>query len=89
MQITCTLLEQAMLSHSWEKNLYLIDGFPRSFDNVEGWNLQMGSKTDLLKVLWFDAPESVLKQRILSRNENRSDDNQATLMKRFAQFEAE
>ena len=37
------------------ENKFLIDGFPRSFDNVTGWNKQMGDKTQLEAVLWFDA----------------------------------
>jgi UMP-CMP kinase len=34
-------------------------------------------------VLFFDCPEDVLEQRLLGRNEGRSDDNIETIRKRF------
>ncbi len=34
-------------------------------------------------VLFFDCPESVMEQRLLSRQEGRTDDNIETIRKRF------
>ena len=84
-EITCTLIEKAMTQKGFDKR-FLIDGFPRSFDNVEGWNKQMGSKTLLEAVLWFDCDSEKLKDRIMKRAETsgRNDDNLETLAKRLS-----
>jgi UMP-CMP kinase len=67
---------------------FLIDGFPRSKDNVEGWNDVMGDKVYLGAVLYFVADEQVMTDRILARaaTSGRNDDNIETLRKRFQQF---
>ena len=49
MEITCSLLERAM--DKSEKNDFLIDGFPRNEDNLQGWNKQMGDKVRI-KLFW-------------------------------------
>ena len=36
------------------KDTFLIDGFPRNKDNLDGWNRQMGSKTNVKGVLFFE-----------------------------------
>ena len=41
------------------KNNFLIDGFPRNKDNLDGWNKAMGEKTNLQFVLFFDCSEQV------------------------------
>ena len=40
---------------------FLIDGFPRNSDNLEGWEKQMDGKADVKFVLFFDCPEDVSK----------------------------
>ncbi len=44
-----------------KKNFFLIDGFPRNQDNLEGWNTEMGAKTNLQFVLFFECDEQVMK----------------------------
>ena len=41
-EITCSLIERAMTNN--DKNNFLIDGFPRNQDNLQGWSKQMGDK---------------------------------------------
>ncbi len=41
------------------KQMFLIDGFPRNKDNLEGWNRQMGSKADVKGVLFFECDNDV------------------------------
>ena len=43
--ITCNLIKIAMEKSGWETKKYLIDGFPRSEDNVAGWYEVMGNST--------------------------------------------
>ena len=42
------------------KNDFLIDGFPRNKDNLDGWQRQMGNKADVKFVLFFDCPDEVI-----------------------------
>lgn len=42
-----------------KKDQFLIDGFPRNKDNLDGWNTQMGDKAALQFVLFFDCDEKV------------------------------
>jgi UMP-CMP kinase len=62
---------------------FLIDGFPRNQDNLEGWQREMSSKTKVQLVLDMVAPIEVCTRRCLSRGQNRPDDNEETLKKRF------
>ena len=41
------------------KNYFLIDGFPRNKDNLDGWNKQMGDKVNLQFVLFFECNDEV------------------------------
>jgi len=38
---------------------FLIDGFPRNQDNLEGWEREMSDKVNMLFVLFFDCSEDV------------------------------
>ena len=38
---------------------FLIDGFPRNQNNLDGWNKAMGEKSNLKFVLFFDCTEEV------------------------------
>ena len=42
------------------KENFLIDGFPRNKDNLDGWNRQMGAKANVKGVLFFECSEQVL-----------------------------
>ena len=84
--ITCSLLERAMQES--DKNDFLIDGFPRNEDNLDGWNKAMGDKVNLKFVLNFECGQDACIQRCLERGatSGRSDDNEESLKKRFATF---
>ncbi|CAH1243942.1 CMPK1 [Branchiostoma lanceolatum] len=86
--ITISLIERAMKESASTK--FLIDGFPRNEDNLQGWNDRMDDKTNLKFVLFFDCSEDVCVQRCLYRGEQqakagakRSDDNLDSLRKRI------
>lgn len=69
-----------------KKNKFLIDGFPRNKDNLDGWNEQMSDKVNLQFVLFFECPDAVCIDRCLSRDSGRVDDNMDSLKKRFDVF---
>ncbi|XP_013414444.1 UMP-CMP kinase [Lingula anatina] len=86
-EITCSLLDQEMQASS--KNNFLIDGFPRNENNLDGWNRTMGDRTNLQFVLFFDCPEDVCVERCLNRGKlgsGRTDDNPASLKKRIETY---
>ena len=85
--ITCSLLERAMQTS--EKNDFLIDGFPRNEDNLQGWTESVGDKVNLKFVLFFDCGEDTCLKRCLDRGaagSGRSDDNEESLKKRFVTY---
>lgn len=41
------------------KNSFLIDGFPRNRDNLDGWNAEMSEVAEVRRVLFFDCPDEV------------------------------
>ena len=51
----------------------------------------MGDRSDLVSVIWFDADEAAMTERILARaaHSGRNDDNIETLKKRFVSFNNE
>ncbi|CAD7093097.1 unnamed protein product [Hermetia illucens] len=87
-KVTCSLLENAM-NHNikqFGKNKFLIDGFPRNQDNLDGWNEQMSDKTEILFVLFFNCSEDICTERCLGRGKSgsgRSDDNAESVKKRI------
>lgn len=87
-QITLDLLKRAILEEN--SNRFLIDGFPRNWDNLNGWERSMLPICDVEAVMFIDCPEQELEKRLLSRGltSGRSDDNLATARKRFATFYA-
>ncbi|XP_066915240.1 UMP-CMP kinase-like [Clytia hemisphaerica] len=85
-EITIRLLERAM--NDSPKSKFLIDGFPRNKDNLDGWNKLMTGKVNVMGVLFFNCPEDVCVKRIMKRSETsgRADDNEESLRKRFRTY---
>lgn len=92
-EITVTLLSNAMeeVTRKTGKTNFLLDGFPRSLDNLSGWYEIFGKESELPKMLYFECPYAVLEQRILGRAKytDRVDDNAQSLKLRFDTFKAE
>jgi len=91
--IMVSLLENTMetMTRTTGKVNFLLDGFPRSMENLEGWWEVFGEEADLPKMLYFECPFEVLEKRILGRAKysGRSDDNVESIKKRFETFKAE
>lgn len=80
-----------MVTRTSGKNNFLLDGFPRSLDNMEAWYSVFGRDTELPKMLYFECPYDVLEKRILGRAKytGRSDDNVESVKLRFDTFKKE
>ncbi len=91
--VTVGLLKQAMenVTRKTGKRNFLIDGFPRSLANLEGWLEVFGREAALPKMLYLECPFPVLEKRILGRAKysDRSDDNVESIKLRFDTFKAE
>ncbi|XP_054718246.1 UMP-CMP kinase-like [Uloborus diversus] len=86
-EITCRLIEEAMKQSGTNK--FLVDGFPRNKDNLDGWNKEMHDKADVQFILFIDCSEEACIDRCLKRGaagSGRSDDNLESLKKRFRTF---
>lgn len=91
--ITVALLKNTMetITRTTGKVNFLLDGFPRSLSNLDGWYEVFGREAELPKMLYFECPYDVLEKRILGRAKytGRSDDNVESLKQRFDTFKAE
>jgi UMP-CMP kinase len=86
MEVTVKLLENAMQANlSDSKGRFLIDGFPRKMDQAAFFE---SSVCHSKCTLFLDCPEDVMKERLLNRGKTsgRSDDNAASIQKRFKTF---
>jgi UMP-CMP kinase len=91
-EITVTLLKDAMerVTRTTGRNNFLLDGFPRSMDNMDGWYEVFGREAELPNMLYFECPFDVLEKRILGRAKysGRIDDNVESMKLRFDTFKA-
>ncbi|KAG1969148.1 UMP-CMP kinase [Pimephales promelas] len=90
-EITINLLKKAMeqtMKADEKKFRFLIDGFPRNHDNLQGWTTVMDGKADVKFVLFFDCGNEVCIDRCLERGKSsgRSDDNRESLEKRIQTY---
>ncbi len=72
-----------------ENKKILLDGYPRSKENMDIWEREMRGNVNVLGALYFEVSNEEMKKRILGRNEGRADDNEETINKRLATFEKE
>lgn len=83
--------ESSSDGEGYGSRIFLVDGFPRNFDNVNGWMKHMPSYTAVLGALVYNCPMEVLEKRIMGRAETsgRSDDNLESARRRFNTFQKE
>ena len=83
-KITCNLIKKAMNNYSKDK-IFLIDGYPRNQENIDGWMEIFGNNYKLITSIILDCDEKVLENRLIERakSSGRIDDNIETIQKRF------
>ena len=83
-KITCNLIKKAMNNYSKDK-IFLIDGYPRNQENIDGWMEIFGNNFKLITSIILDCDEKVLENRLIERakSSGRIDDNIETIQKRF------
>lgn len=65
---------------------FLVDGFPRNQDNLDGWTREMSDKTRVHFVLYLSCPLNECINRCLCRGQGRTDDNEESLRKRIVTY---
>jgi UMP-CMP kinase len=82
-EITTSFLIRAM--EQSENDKFLIDGFPRSLENLHCWEEMAPANIELQFLLLLECPEPVLLQRLLERGKTsgRSDDTEEVIQQRF------
>lgn len=87
--ILIKLMLQAMNKLGSDKT-FLIDGFPRNFENIDLWNKEVKAKklAELKMVIYFEVDKDVMRERLTSRGKTsgRVDDNPETIEKRLNTF---
>jgi len=90
-EITVGLLDKEIRQSG--KKMFLIDGFPRNFENNQAFEKIILTHVKFPFLLFFDCPEKVLQDRLLGRGSSatvkRSDDNLDVIMKRFQTYTKE
>ncbi|PAV64307.1 hypothetical protein WR25_25378 [Diploscapter pachys] len=86
-EITCMF--QAMRAAGDSAKGFLVDGFPRNQDNLDGWKRQMSGKVDEKFVLFLTCPTDDCIKRCLNRGEGRSDDNEESFRKRIDTYNSQ
>lgn len=65
---------------------FLVDGFPRNQNNLDGWKRQVNDKVNVKFVLFFECSREVCINRCLARGKEgsgRADDNPESMAKRL------
>ena len=83
-KITCGLIKKAM-DESGKDKIFLIDGYPRNQDNIDGWNEVFGENYTLVTSIILGCDEAALEKRLLERakSSGRTDDKSEVIKKRF------
>lgn len=89
-EVTCQLAKNEM-ERQGKNNIFLIDGFPRNLENLQGWDNVFKEECKVLAVLHLDCSQETCIKRIKFRSQNsgRLDDNDESLKKRFTVFDEE
>ena len=60
-EITCGLLKKKMEENGGSSGkMFLIDGYPRNLDNLEGWINIMGDSVEVPFIVTMDAEEETM-----------------------------
>lgn len=89
--IIAELLEKAMTEAGWADAKFVVDGYPRSAEQLKGWDDTLNQKVDFLFCVSLEVGLDEMRTRLLGRaaSSGRIDDNEETITKRFVTFQKE
>ncbi|KAK9174508.1 UMP-CMP kinase family protein [Cryptosporidium meleagridis] len=91
-EITVSLLKKKMQEHGWNDKYFLIDGFPRNKNNLDGWQkIIPDTDVNVIGCLFLNCDDNIVVERLLHRGETsgRVDDNEETIVKRLKVYHEE
>lgn len=90
-EVIANVLEQAMRRNGWGDASFVVDGYPRSAEQLRGWQATLKEKVNLLFCLSLEVDQDEMQRRLLNRGKtsNRTDDNLETIKNRFTTYQAE
>ena len=76
------------MDEAGKENFFIIDGYPRNQDNIDGWKEVFGDSYKLICTLFLSCTEESCVSRLLKRGETsgRKDDEEEVIKKRFQTF---
>ena len=89
--IVINLMKKAMKEAGWASKKFLIDGFPRNEENIDGWNRCIGDEAKVECVLYLDCSKETMIERVVGRAKEagasaRKDDTAECMEKRHDVF---
>jgi len=94
-EVIAKLLEQAMReAGAWKDGpaaRFVVDGYPRSEEQLRGFEAELSSKVQLLCCISLEVNRDEMRQRLLARakSSGRVDDEEAVIEKRLNTFQAD
>jgi len=94
-EVIAKLLEQAMReAGAWKDGpaaRFVVDGYPRSEEQLRGFQAELSSKVQLLCCISLEVNRDEMRQRLLARakSSGRVDDEEAVIEKRLNTFQAD
>ncbi|KAK2195429.1 bifunctional P-loop containing nucleoside triphosphate hydrolase/Adenylate kinase-UMP-CMP kinase [Babesia duncani] len=97
-EVTIELLQAKFHSLGWGKFVIVLDGFPRNYNNVQGWVKRMADSTEILHAICLECSAETSQSRMESRkkhigtftfnanNTDRTDDHASILQNRLEVF---
>ena len=86
--ISVSLLKKELLSNEDLGKIWLIDGFPRSIENLNEWNKQWPDLLENQHMIYIKVPDKIMLERIAQRSiqEGRQFDTEEISLKRIQSF---
>jgi adenylate kinase len=82
--LVLSLIRDRLVAASGQTGGYVLDGFPRNLAQAEAAaEIGRETNTSAQAVVYLDAPQDVLIDRVLGRGENRADDSEAVARHRL------
>ncbi len=80
-----------MRKAGWEKNFYLIEGFPKNQEGLDAWRNVLKEKIDTKMVLSYDGTIKIMEKRLLERGQvgSLTDDDFEGVKQRLAAYQEE
>lgn len=90
-KVTVQLLEAEMRRKGFEQGKFLIDGFPRNYENLRQWHMSMHPDVLVPFIIVLECGEACMTERLLKRGKTsgRMDDNLEVIKKRFETYHSE